>query len=306
MLEHYYLRRPTQDDIDAVLALMIRCDKRDVGFPDSDLTDLRDDWERIDLSQDAWLAVDKQGVLQGYGAVLPWSTGKIVAVYDAPGAEDSDLFLSLIVLCEGRARTILREADDPKKQTLVSYISASVEHQKQVLADAGYTVTKHIFNLHRDLADDIPAPVWPDGVTLRGVSPGADDRALHALIQDAFDKPGRTPQPFDEWQTYMMHPGRFIPELWFLLETENELIGCVLCYEYPALGWVRQLAVCADHRGAGLGRMLLQHAFTVFKERGFPKVGLAVESENETANKLYQNAGMREVVHLHEYSKKII
>jgi len=305
MLENYYLRRPSQDDIDAVLALMIRCDERDVGFPDSDLADLRADWESIDLSQDAWLAIDKHRVLQGYGAVLSWSSGKIVAVYDAPGAENDDLFLSLTVLCEGRARTILREADDPKKQTLVSYISASVGHQKQVLADAGYTVTKHIFNLHRDLADDTPAPVWPDGVTLRGVNPGADDRALHTLIQDAFAKPGRTPQPFDEWQTYMMHPGRFIPELWFLVETENELIGCVLSYEYPDLGWVRQLAVRADHRGAGFGRMLLQHAFSVFKERGFPKVGLAVESENETANKLYQNAGMREVVHLHEYSKKI-
>jgi len=305
MLEHYYLRRPTQDDIGAVLTLMIRCDERDVDFPDSDLADLRADWESIDLSQDAWLAIDKHSVLQGYGAVLPWSTGKIVSVYDAPGAEDNDLFLSLTVLCEGRARTLLRETNDPDQQTLVSYISVSVEHQKQVLADAGYMVTKHIFNLHRDLADDILAPVWPDGVTLRGVNPGVDDRALHTLIQDAFAKPGRTPQSFDEWQTYMMHPGRFIPELWFLLEAENELIGCALCYEYPDLGWVRQLAVRDDQRGAGLGPMLLQHAFRIFKERGYPKAGLAVESENETANKLYQKAGMREVVHLHEYSKKI-
>ncbi len=103
----------------------------------------------------------------------------------------------------------------------------------------------------------------------------------------------------------MMHPSRFIPELWFLLEEENELIGCVLCFEYPGLGWVRQLAVRADRRGAGLGRMLLQHTFRAFKARGFSKVGLAVESENETARELYQNAGMREVVHLNEYSKKI-
>jgi len=305
MLEHYYLRRPTEEDIHDVLALMIRCDERDVGFPDSDLTDLRADWEQIDLSQDAWLAIDKHNLLQGYGAVLPWSVGKIVAGYDAPGTEDSDLFLSLTVLCEGRARTLLREGNDPEKQTLVSYISASVGHQKDVLAKAGYTVTKHLFNLHRDLTGPLPAPDWPDGVTLRRVNPGADDHALHALIQDAFAKPGRVPQPFDEWRSIMMYPDRFIPELWFLLEAQNELIGCALCFEYPDLGWVRQLAVRADHRGAGLGQKLLQYAFTVFKGRGFPKVGLAVESENETANKLYQNAGMRKVVHLHEYSKKI-
>jgi ribosomal protein S18 acetylase RimI-like enzyme len=112
-------------------------------------------------------------------------------------------------------------------------------------------------------------------------------------------------QTFDEWKSYMMHPDSFIPDLWFLLEAKNELIGCALCFEYLDLGWVRQLAVRADHRGAGLGRMLLQHAFHTFKTRGFPKVGLAVESENETAYKLYENAGMRKVVHLNEYSKKI-
>ena len=305
MLENYYLRRPTQDDIHNVLALMIRCDERDVGFPDSDLTDLRADWERIDLSQDAWLAIDKHNVLQGYGAVLPWSTGKIVAVYDAPDAEGSDLFLSLTVLCEGRARTLLREAHRPEKGTIVSYISDSVEHQKQVLVDAGYAVTKHVFNLHRDLTDHLPTPDWLDGVVLRAVNPGADDHALHALIQDAFDKPGRVPQPFDEWKSYMMHPGRFIPELWFLLKAGDELIGCALCFEYPDLGWVRQLAVRANRRGAGLGRMLLEHAFRAFKARGFLKAGLAVESENETARKLYESAGMRTAVHLKEYSKKI-
>ena len=305
MLEHYYLRRPTPDDIHNVLALMIRCDERDVGFPDSDLTDLRADWERIDLSQDAWLAIDKHNVLQGYGAALPWSTGKIVAVYDAPGTEGSDLFLSLTVLCEGRARILLRDAHHPEKSTIVSYISDSSEHHKQVLADAGYAVTKHVFNLHRDLTDDLPAPDWLDGLALRAVNSGADDHALHALIQDAFDKPGRVPQPFDEWKSYMMHPGRFIPELWFLLEADDELIGCALCFEYPDLGWVRQLAVRADRRGVGLGRKLLQHAFRAFKARGFLKAGLAVESENETALVFYEDAGMRKAVHLNEYSKTI-
>jgi len=305
MLEHYYLRRPTEGDIQDILDLMIRCDERNVGFPDSDLTDLRGDWEHIDLSQDAWLAIDKHNVLQGYCAVLPWSTGMIIAVYDAPGTEDSDLFLSLTVLCEGRARFIFHEADHPEKDSLVSHISDSAEHQKQVLDNAGYAVSKHIFNLHRDLTDDLHELDWPDGVTLRTVNPNEDERALHALIQEAFDKPGRVAQPFDEWKSYMMHPDRFISDLWFLLEAENELIGCALCFEYPDLGWVRQLAVRADRRGAGLGRMLLQYAFRSFKTRGFPKVGLAVESENETAYKLYESTGMQIVIHLNEYFKKI-
>ena len=284
---------------------MLRCDQRDVGFPDSDFNDLKADWERADLAQDAWLAIDKHNLLQGYGIVLPRADGKYIAVYDAPGAEESDLFLSLTVLCEGRARFLMRDVAHPEKKLVIAYISTSASHQKQVLANAGYHITKHLFNLHRDLDDDLPTPVWPAGVTLRTVNPGADDRALHALIQDAFTKPGRKTQSFEEWQSYMMHPGRFIPDLWFLLEKEDELIGCVLCFDYNDLGWVRQLAVRAEQRGAGLGRMLLQHALYIFKQRGYPKVGLAVESENATALKLYTSVGLREVVHLNEFSKKI-
>jgi mycothiol synthase len=305
MLENYYLRRPTQKDINQVFNLMLRCDRRDVGFPDTDLVDLKADWEAIDLTQDAWLAIDKNQILQGYGAVLPWSTGKIVAVYDAPGAEDSDLFLSLTVLCEGRARFLLKEGAHPEKNTLVSYISETVAHQKQVLVDAGYQVTKHVYNFHRDLDTDFPAPVWPDGVTLRTLNPGVDDRAIHTLIQDAFEKPGRTPQTFEEWHTFMMHPERLLPNLWFLLEKEGELIGCVLCFDYTDLGWVRQLAVRPDHRGLGFGRKLLQHALHVFKEIGYPKAGLAVESENASALNLYTSVGLQETVHLNEFSKVI-
>lgn len=306
MLEHYYLRRPNEKDIEDVLALMLRCDQRDVGMPDSDLNDLKADWERVNLAQDAWLAVDKHHVLQGYGIVLPWDTGKIIAVYDAPGAEDSDLFLSLMVLCEGRARFLLKDIKNPEQRTLVSYISDTVAHQNQVLVEAGYQVTKHLYNLHCDLDGNFPAPAWPEGTTLRTVKRGADDHALHALIQDAFEKPGRKPQSFDEWQAYMMHPGRFIPDMWFLLEKENELIGCVLCFDYPDLGWVRQLAVRVDQRGAGLGRLLLQHALYSFKERAYPKVGLAVESENANALKLYESVGLRQVIHLNEFSKKAL
>ena len=103
----------------------------------------------------------------------------------------------------------------------------------------------------------------------------------------------------------MMHPSSFIADIWFVLEHKGEMVGCALCFEYEHLGWVRQLAVRADHRGRGLGRVLLQHAFSVFKNRGFSTVGLAVEAENLKALNLYQSVGMKKVVHLNEFSKRI-
>jgi len=305
MLEGYYLRRPTETDLEAVLDLMLACDVRDVGFPDSDQEDLRSDWGRMDLERDAWLVFNNQHQLQGYGAVLPWNNGKFVSVYDAPGTEGSDLFLALSILCEVRARSLLIAENDPKRVTIAHYISDRAENQKQVLTEAGYSLIKFLFNMHRSLIGDEAAPEWPSGYTLRTVDPASDPQALHALIQDAFSHSGYKRQSFNDWKDRMMHPPAFIPDIWFVLVFQRQIVGCVLCFEYENIGWVRQLAVHQDHRGKGLGRKLLQHAFSVFRARGFSRVGLAVEADNTNALNLYQSVGMQKTVHLDQYAKNI-
>ena len=305
MLEGFYLRRPNLDDLNSVLALMLACDQRDVGFPDSDLDDLQSDWNRMDLLNDAWLVFNNKHSLQGYGAVLPWTQGKLVAVYDAPGTENTDLFLALTILCEGRARSLLQHQNDTDRSTIAHYISDSAAYQKMILADAGYELTKFLFNMHRFLDENVAQPVWPHQYQLRTIKIGADEQFLHALIEDAFAKPGRLRQPYNEWKTWMMNPLTFIPDIWFVLEYKKEIIGCALCFEYEDMGWVRQLAVREDHRRKGLGKKLLQHSFAVFQQRGFTKVGLAVEAENTHALDLYQKVGMKKAVHLDEFAKQI-
>ena len=305
MLEGFYLRRPQIEDLEAVLALMLACDRRDVGFPDSDMDDLQSDWNRIDLLYDAWLVFDKNHFLQGYGAVLPWTQGKLVAVYDAPGTEKTDLFLALSILCEGRARSLLQHQNDKDRSMIAQYISDSAAYQKKILLDAGYELTKFLFNIHRFLDEDVAQPAWPQQYQLRTIKIGADEQSLHALIEDAFAKPGRLRQSFSEWKTWMMNPLTFIPDIWFVLEHKKEIIACVLCFEYEDMGWVRQLAVRKDHRRKGLGAKLLQHSFAVFQQRGFTKVGLAVEAENTHALDLYQKVGMKKAVHLDEFAKQI-
>jgi len=166
-------------------------------------------------------------------------------------------------------------------------------------------ITKFLFNMHRDLKDEISIPIWPDGINLRTINIGVDDEELHTMIQVAFDKPGRQRHSFEDWQSTMMNPTTFIPELWFILEEKGGIIGCALCYEYDDLGWIRQLSVREDRRGNGFGRKLLQNAFAVFKERGFQKAGLAVDADNMHALKLYESVGMKKVVHLDEFSKKV-
>jgi mycothiol synthase len=149
-------------------------------------------------------------------------------------------------------------------------------------------------------------PEWPAGVKVRTAVPGRDDRAIHALIQAAFDRPGRTPQPLEAWQEFMMQPGLFEAELWFLAEADGELAGACLCFAYPEMGWVRQLGVAKGQRQRGLGTALLWHAFGEFWKREMGLVGLAVNAENETAVGLYEAAGMKRVLQYDEYQQSIL
>ena len=306
MLEKFLLRRPQLDDKKQVLELMIRCDIRDVGQPDSDMADLEFDWGQMDLGQDAWLALDAKGNVKGYGAVLPWSNGKRLAIYDDPGTEDDELFLGLLVLCETRAANQLLQMDDPEKRVLVTHISYPIEYQKSVLTEAGYSINKYIFNMHIDLEQGIVPPKWPSDVVVRTARTGVDDKKIHDVIQEAFMKPDHPAQPFDEWKEFMMRVDLYQADLWFLALHEDEIVGTCLCFPYEDIGWVRQLAVEESYRRQGLGSALLLEAFKAFKQRGYQKVGLAVESCNENACRLYERVGMQKVIQLGEYQKKVI
>jgi mycothiol synthase len=305
MLEKFYLRRPVIDDQQAVLDLMIRCDIRDVGQPDSDSSDLQYEWDQIDLSQDAWLAFNDKGTLQGYGAVMPWGCGKRLAIYDDPGTEDDELFLGLLVLCEKRAANQLLELKDSKKRKIVTHVSDSIDYQKRMLDEAGYSIDRYIFNMHIDLDQPIPQPVWPQEVVIRNAKTGIDDKRIHAVIQNAFNKPDHPDQPFDEWKEFMMRADLYQSDLWFLALNGDEIVGTCLCFPYEDIGWVRQLAVTEPFRKRGLGSALLLQSFLAFKQRGYKKVGLAVESSNENAYRLYEKVGMKKVIHLDEYGKSI-
>ena len=109
----------------------------------------------------------------------------------------------------------------------------------------------------------------------------------------------------DEWSRHMLRADIFDPELWFLASAGETLVGVCLAFAYPTEGWVRQLAVDEGWRHRGLGRALLYHVFGVFRERGYDRAGLAVDSENPNAYAFYQRVGMERVRQYDEYARTI-
>jgi len=299
------VRHPTVDDAQRTLALMVRCDVSEYGEPDSDLEDLLHEWGQINLNHDAWLAFTPKRDLVGYGAVVPWVSNLRYDFYVDPSWEDEDLGQALLARCEERGFSLAAERKGGVELVAKTYVAHVNQRDRNVVERAGFRPVKHHFNMQVQLDAPLPQPHWPEGIAVRTVAPGQDDRSIYELIQTTFDRPGRTAPTFEEWKTFMMRSDIFETDLWFLAVAAGEIVGACLCFEYPTQGWVRQLGVAEHWRRKGLGTALLRHAFARFKGRGCDTVGLAVAADNADAYAFYQKVGMKRIRQYDEYEKPI-
>ncbi|MBN1149336.1 MAG: GNAT family N-acetyltransferase [Anaerolineales bacterium] len=298
-------RPATFDDAQRVLELMERCEVAEYGEPDSSLEDILHDWEQMDLARDSWLAFTPQGDLVGYAAVMPWTERLRYDFFIDPVLGSDELGGALLERCQGRGRALARERSEQNWRKVVVYIAQVNQGNRRLLESAAFQAARHHFQMQIELDAPPAAPRWPDGIDLRAVQPDQDARSLHALIETAFARPGRTATSFEEWSKLMLRSDIFDPTLWFLALDGQEIVGACLGFEYPGSGWVRQLAVTERWRGRGLGSALLLHAFGEFRQRGFTKAGLGVAADNPNAYSLYEKVGMRRVREYAEYEKAI-
>jgi ribosomal protein S18 acetylase RimI-like enzyme len=68
-------------------------------------------------------------------------------------------------------------------------------------------------------------------------------------------------------------------------------------YDYMALrgpaGVLHDIIVAPEHRGRGVGRMLLEATLEFFRSRGVPRVVLSTAERNEPAQRLFASMGFR-------------
>lgn len=303
MTTNYTFRSPTFDDTQSVLDLMIRCDIHESGEADSEMEDLVGDWKELDLDQDAWLVFSSDGNLVGYASVNPWGADLKFDIYVEPTLKDDSLVSELLSRCEARGTQL---AKGEKEIDNAKCYSVSVNQRLgNALLEAGFEVKKYVYNMQAGFEAPPPSAQLPDGISIRNPIIEQDEPKIYEVIQSAFERPGRTRPSFEDWKGFMLRPEIFKPEFWFLAMQGEEMVGACLSYEYAESdqGWVRQLGVLESHRCTGLGSALLQTAFVEFYKRGFKKVGLAVESDNQRAIHFYENVGMKQIRRFDEYVK---
>ena len=281
------IRAPRQDEAQAITDLVIACDIHDLGAPDFELDDLLTEWNMpgFDLSRDA-VVVEEDGALAAYAAFI---RNDYVDVYVSPAHRDLGLGAKLLDWAERRA--VERAGAGA---LLGQVVTSTNDGARRLLEDRGYRPVRTYWRMSMPLDERPPPPAWPEGVLVRTFDQERDTRAVFALVQDAFaDNERHTAESFEEWQAFMIDREAFEPGLWFIAESQGEIVGCVLCPDYADEGWVRQLAVSRDWRRRGLGTALLRQAMSEFSRRGRRELGLVVDSWNRTGAKgLYERAGM--------------
>ncbi|SCL27416.1 Acetyltransferase (GNAT) domain-containing protein [Micromonospora nigra] len=296
-------RRPTLDDVPAILTVVHAADTFAIGHPDFTAEDVADALTANfhDPARDAWLVTAPDGVVVAWATIdNPTGVGReFVEVY-----VDPDRAAALRApLLDRQLRRVAERAAERGLPGLTARCAryAPEERWAGELAEAGFTLVKRYVRMTRPLADLPAEPPPPAGVTVRPLRAGdeADLRTVHRIIDTAFrDTADHEPLDFDRWRANIPHHGRDWDE-WFVAEVDGLPAGA-LQSTGQALdqdsGWVRALAVLPAYRRRGVGAALLWRAFATYAAKGRAHAGLGVDLSNPTVPvTLYRSVGLAEV-----------
>ena len=279
-MENVVVRRPTLDDAGGVATLLVARSRAHFGEADPmefTAEELRAWWamDESRLATDAWIAL-RDGETLAYA--LARREGDLANLADEscvhPGARGLGIGSHLVGEAEQWA---------PDQGLARFQVHVVNDGGRQLALQRGHELVRFFWRMEIDLADEPRMPEVPAGVTIRGYRPGEDDERLHAMHQEAFAEHWEfTPETLEDWLKWRHSRRDYDPALWRIAEENGEIAGAALSFGEDRFGWVLDLAVRPSSRRVGLGLVVLQSAFAVLRHRGHMRVGLEVDSENET------------------------
>jgi len=172
----------------------------------------------------------------------------------------------------------------------------TVDTDHRLIADLealGFGRDRLEYEMAIELGDDVPAPEWPEGVTVAPMAGPDDTDVVTAVLADAFaDHPGDVPFSAEILRHVLGGTDHDATASAIAYDDEGP-VGVVECRGRPGTGYVWVLGVVARARRRGLGARLLQHAFHAYATAGTSLVVLDVDGSNDSgALAVYAEAGM--------------
>ena len=269
-------------DAAAVAELIRASELRDGGIAERTVQDMRTIWSRPSFSlADEAIGVRDGDELVGYGSI-PWPGDADVCV--APAHCGRGIGAALLGWSEAAARAAGWPSVGQSKHERAAAALA-------LLRGAGYehTRTSWILEIALDAAPAAPAP--PAGYALRTFVPGADERPAYEVIRAAFAEWEEHVDGFEDWRAETVEREGFVAEQLVLAVWGDAVVGALVLADDDE-AFVHQLAVARPHRGRGLAKALLQHAFGIAWARGGRTCVLATDTRTGALG-LYEHVGMR-------------
>ncbi len=312
----YTTRPATWDDLGIVVELFRQSDLVDWGEVDVTEVAIRHDWEdpHMDLAAGTWLVFKETSagsseVPVAYASLLPLDSHRQLEAWGVvhPEYRGRGLGSHLVDLVEARAAEHPALAPPDGRVILLQGVLGPDAPAHRLVESRGYLPVRHFWRMDAPLTDELPNPRQIEGVTLRPFVFGQDDRAVHAAHQESFANHwGFVKRDFDEWAQHRFRESAFDPTLWFVAEADGDIVGVLQGVDDHGVAWVGMLGVRPAWQKRGIGEALLRHAFIEFRRRGYGRVGLAVDTDNDTgATVLYERVGMQVTRQFDFYEKRL-
>lgn len=302
----------TGEDAPAWAELLAAAERVDQTGENYSVADLAEELQNgsIDLTRDTWAVLHgEQLVAVGFvhGDNQVWDVDNVHCFGDVhPAYRGRGIGRRLLGEQLARAEAMHRERH-PGHRALISmrpydHVTPSVNLARA----AGLEPVRHFFDMERDLRHDAP-PRRDPAAPLRVVPYVADRddevrRAHNTAFRDHF---GCTERDASVWKQWFAGSRSFRAELSFLAcDGEDRVAGYLLGYFHEAdaeadgyrKARIGQLGTLPQWRGQGAASALLSHALAAYRDAGYERSGLDVDSANGTgALGMYERVGFRTV-----------
>jgi ribosomal protein S18 acetylase RimI-like enzyme len=247
--------------------------------------------DRVDLTRDSWL-VRHEGDPIAFGLLWDSKPNELFYSFGVVRKRHQGLGIGTMLFEAAEARARERGGAGTVLRTI---IDMNEPHAARLAESRGFRFVRRNWSMRVKL-DSLPeVPAIPEGISIRrGTASEEDARLLHELVNETFeDHWGFVPRSYEEFSRMFLARTDNDPEMWFFAYEGDEPVGVLLGQMAGDEGWVGDLGVRKAWRKRGVGEALLRIVFRAFYEKGIDRVGLAVDTGNETgAVRLYERVGM--------------
>lgn len=305
----FEIRPMTRDDAQALADVLVAAEAVDRTEEHYGLDDVLEelDNQMIEVERD-WLVAEVSGTVVAHSRLMPRAPadGALSLAIDGvvhPDHRRRGIGTALVPRLVERAHAYVAERGPDLRPIVTGTAPSDLGDVARLFAANGLVPDRWSFLMLADLhaLPDGETPTLPEGYTL-GTWEGLEDAEILAVHNRSFvDLPGWTPWDAPMWETWVSGSRAFRPALSLLARDET---GAVAAYvqtnEYDAVAeatglreaYVVKVGATPEHRRLGLASTLLAIALERFREEGFARAGLDVDSENPTgALAIYERVG---------------